>query len=96
MTGGIGLLLGSGASGPEVLGIVSGSPADAAGIHIGDVIEEIDGVTTAGLPLVAVADRFDGVVGTSVAIMVRTSGTRVKLSVARRAWRNLKSLPTRT
>lgn len=56
---------------PEIVDVLKGGPADRAGVVRGDVIEEVDGVTTNGLELYAVIDRLRGAEGTDVTIRVR-------------------------
>ena len=56
---------------PEIAEVFSGGPADRAGVLKGDLIEEIDGTTTAGLELRAVVDRLRGPEGTDVTIRVQ-------------------------
>jgi membrane-associated protease RseP (regulator of RpoE activity) len=92
LTGGIGLLLASGGTEPQILGVVSGSPAEKSGLAVGDIIEEIDGVATRGRPLESIVAQFDGLIGTSVVFRVRSGRTSSRTMTLRRAsWRDLKS-----
>ena len=87
--GGVGLALGAGAEGvayPVVESVVPGSPAFRAGIQVGDGIAQVDGVSTvekssdsdaaARVSPVAWHSRLRG-----------ATGTRVKLRVIRKAWK---------
>ena len=56
---------------PSVNVVVPGGPAERAGLKVSDMIEEIDGTSTEGLPMVKVIDRLRGAEGTQVVIRVR-------------------------
>jgi len=51
--------------------VFEGGPADRAGVKDGDVIEEIDGTSTEGLPMQKVIERLRGAEGSQVVIRVR-------------------------
>jgi carboxyl-terminal processing protease len=51
--------------------VFKGGPADLAGVKDGDVIEEIDGNSTEGMPMPKVVERLRGAEGTQVVIRVR-------------------------
>ncbi len=51
--------------------VFPGGPADRAGVKKDDLIEEIDGVATKGMPLRDVVERLRGEEGTDVTIKVR-------------------------
>jgi carboxyl-terminal processing protease len=56
---------------PKVGTVMPGGPADRALVLQGDVIEEIDGVSTEGMAVGETVDRLRGALGTSVVIRVR-------------------------
>jgi carboxyl-terminal processing protease len=56
---------------PKVASVLKGGPADRAGLVEGDLIEEIDGVTTEGMEIAETVDRLRGALGTTVVIRVR-------------------------
>jgi carboxyl-terminal processing protease len=60
---------------PKVIGVFEGSPAEAAGIKIDDVIVKVDGTMTTGLTVDEVATKVRGQAGTVVSISVRADGT---------------------
>jgi carboxyl-terminal processing protease len=65
---------------PEVNEVLEGGPADKAGLKKGDLIDEIDGVTTTGMDVRETIERLRGAEGTSVTIRVRhpqSSGSSV-------------------
>jgi membrane-associated protease RseP (regulator of RpoE activity) len=97
LTGGIGLLLGVSGLEPEVIGLIAGSPAEAAGFRIGDILVEVDGRPTSGKPLKSVSAQFVGSIGTSITVQIRSpdATTRI-LTVVRVKWRDLKALPMKT
>ena len=56
---------------PLVVGVFKGSPAEAAGVQTGDLIEAVDGKTTAGHELDEIASWVRGEAGSSVELTVR-------------------------
>jgi len=67
---GIGVLLGEREGDAIVLSVVSGGPAQAAGIRAGDQITDVDGQPVVGLPPEQVAARVRGEEGTTVRITI--------------------------
>ena len=65
---------------PVLINVIERGPADRAGVKVGDVIEEIDGVATKGMALRDVVDRLRGEEGTDVTIKVRQSGRTMKMT----------------
>jgi carboxyl-terminal processing protease len=57
---------------PNFHGVMEGGPAKRAGVKQGDVLEEVEGVDTRGVPLRDVVERLRGDEGTEVTIKVRT------------------------
>ncbi|MCB1091784.1 MAG: PDZ domain-containing protein [Verrucomicrobiae bacterium] len=98
LTGGIGLLLGNNdKSEPEVMAMFAGSPAEAAGFRIGDVLVEVDGLPTSGKPLEVVSAQFQGSIGTPITVQVRSPDSTIRiLTVASVKRRDLKALPVKT
>jgi C-terminal peptidase prc len=58
---------------PVFMEIFEGGPADNAGAKAGDLIEEVGGESTAGMPLKGVVDRLRGQEGTDVVVRFRRS-----------------------
>lgn len=56
---------------PLVVGVFRGSPADAAGLHSGDIMIAVDGRSTAGSSLDTVISWVRGEAGTSVVLTVK-------------------------
>jgi len=85
---GIGVMLAQ-QDGAKIMSVVSGSPADLAGIKQGDRIQTIDGKDTTGLSHRDASDALRGATGTVVKIMIERrdktisefSLTRVDLSL---------------
>jgi carboxyl-terminal processing protease len=57
---------------PTFVQVMEGGPAQRAGVKSGDVLEEVEGVDTKGMPLRDVVERTRGDEGTAVTIKVRT------------------------
>jgi carboxyl-terminal processing protease len=57
---------------PLVVGVFRGSPADAAGLHSGDIMVAVDGKATAGANLDTVISWVRGAAGTTVVLTVKT------------------------
>jgi carboxyl-terminal processing protease len=72
--GGVGIRLAFTDSRIEVDAIIDGSPADRAGIDLGDVILAIDGEPVRGRALQDAADAVDGEPGTRVQLRVQRPG----------------------
>lgn len=86
--GGIGLVLASEADGYErVDQVFDGSPADRAGIVVGDRLVSVDGTAVDGLGSAAIARFLRGAVGTSVVLAIERAGsdTATELHVVRAA-----------
>ena len=73
------------AGGLEVVGTVSGGPADAAGLHAGDVIVGVDGVPAAAVDLIALRARLADPATTSVRVRVARAGVDTDAALALRA-----------
>jgi S1-C subfamily serine protease len=86
VTGGVGVILriDSPTGLPIVQGVGVGSPAEAAGLHVGDVILEVNGRATTNLLLAQVVDIFRGFIINSVEVKVRRAGGTNLAFVSRR------------
>jgi carboxyl-terminal processing protease len=72
---GVGIRLDAAEDGsPLVVGVFKGSPAEAAGVLTGDVIEAVDGKPTTGHELDEIAGWVRGEAGSSVELTVRAKG----------------------
>jgi len=60
LTGGIGVILIVKSGIPCIMSVAGGSPAEAAGLKQGDMITEVDGVPTAGVPISNVLSQITG------------------------------------
>jgi len=69
---------------PQVAGFIPDSPAEQAGIRIGDIIVAVNGVSTKGMSANRVASIIQGPAGTKVKITVERNGKDYTYSVARR------------
>ena len=68
----------------------AGSPAQTAGVRVGDLIVEIDGEATNGLSIVEVAEKMRGPIGTSVRLGLLADG----VTRYRDVWRDRVIEPT--
>jgi carboxyl-terminal processing protease len=71
---GIGVILDQRASAPLVISVIDGSPADRAGLRTGDLIVEVDGLSTLRLPDDALGPLVRGEAGTRVGLEVERAG----------------------
>jgi len=71
---GIGAVVGVRDGQLEVIALFDGSPAAGAGMEIGDVILEVDGVSTEGMSLYDAGLKLRGEEGTSVSILILHQG----------------------
>src|ERR1044072_1680924 len=67
-----------------VIAPVKGAPADQAGLHVGDIIEYIDGKATRDISLYDARQLLNGPAGSEVKLRVIRSGTRPFLATVRR------------
>lgn len=68
---------------PMFTGIMPGTPAESAGLKVGDIISEVDGTDTLSKSTEEVAKMVKGPKGTSVSIKVLRSGESLTFSVKR-------------
>lgn len=82
---GIGVLLGERNNQIVVVSVVSGGPADRAGIRSGDAIVAVDGQSVGGLAAEEVAPKVRGDAGTTVQVTVErpSTGEQLDFSIVR-------------
>ena len=82
---GVGLTIQEVPEGLEVTAVIPDSPAEAAGINVGDVVLAADGKSLAGVPAEIATARIKGKVGTEVELRVDpvASGEAREISVER-------------
>ena len=71
-------------SGLEVMEVISGGPAEEAGIQVGDVVVAVEGQRTAGMDTNETRQLVIGKEGTTVKITVSRNGRELTLDVERR------------
>ena len=71
---GIGVMLGERGGRPVVASVISGAPAEAAGVRSGDIILAVDGASADRLGTEGIAERVRGVAGTKVTLTVLHRG----------------------
>jgi S1-C subfamily serine protease len=81
---GIGAVLAPTPSGVMVGSLVSGGPAESAGMAKGDRIVRIEGVDATAMPLSDCVQRLRGAEGTIVSVQVDRGGKTVELAIRRR------------
>ncbi len=62
---------------------IAGSPADRAGVKVGDVVVSVDGAALDGLTVDAARDRIRGPKGSVVVLTLRRSGAPIQLTITR-------------
>lgn len=67
---GIGVMLGERGGRPVIMSVISGAPAEAAGIRSGDIILAVDGTSAERLGTEGIAERVRGLEGTEVTLTV--------------------------
>lgn len=72
--GGLGIMIGIERDRLTVIAPIEGTPADRAGLRPGDVITEIEGESSEGMPLQTAVSKLRGPVGTKVTIHVERGG----------------------
>jgi predicted metalloprotease with PDZ domain len=92
LTGGIGaMLVDDPASGfVKIAQVVAGSPSQKAGLQSGDIITQVNGISTRGRLLAQIVDDIRGFSAGSVTITVqRTGTTNLDITVHRSSWSGL-------
>jgi carboxyl-terminal processing protease len=82
-TASVGVEVKRGEGAVEIVRVIEGGPARAAGLAAGDRLVEIDGWLVSGATLDAVVGRLRGLVGTPVVLVVERAGTRHIFTVQR-------------
>jgi carboxyl-terminal processing protease len=80
---GVGLLLHRSAAVLRVSQVASFGPADRAGVEVGDVVQLIDGRSTAGLTILDAAAALRGQAGTPVVLRLSRHGRTLTLTLTR-------------
>lgn len=80
---GIGSEIGVRAGQPTVLRVISGSPAERAGLRPGDVFVRVNSDDVAGKDAATVADKVRGDVGTSVRLAMKRGGETTDYTLTR-------------
>jgi carboxyl-terminal processing protease len=80
---GIGCEIGTRSDQPTVLRVLSGSPAEAAGVKAGDVFVSVNGESVVGQDSSTVAGKIRGDAGTSVKIAVTRGGEQKEFTITR-------------
>ena len=80
---GIGCEIGVRSDQPTVLRVLSGSPADTAGVKAGDIFISVNGDSVVGGDSSAVAEKIRGEAGTSVKVTVKRGGEQKDFTITR-------------
>lgn len=93
-TGGIGVGLGNNPafSFPVINAVAASSPADKAGLHVGDLILQVDGLSTSNRPLRQIAEDVRGLSRGQVTLTIRRGRTNFECVVERASWNTLRGL----
>ena len=78
---GIGVMMADNAGVFTVTKVLTGSPAEAAGVKAGDVITAIDGTTTTGMSFDVLTSKIRGTAGTKVTIAVIHLGSTAPVNI---------------
>ena len=68
----------------KIVGVFDGSPAEAAGLREGDLIIEVEGISTVGMSTTEVVTYIKGEEGTSVHVKFSRDGERFERDIIRR------------
>lgn len=80
---GIGVVIRRGENGIEVVGVMEGTPAAQAGVRVGDVFVEVDGVDVTRDNNLELATKVRGPAGTTVSITFRRGSELITLEIVR-------------
>lgn len=80
---GVGIVIGKGDKGIEVISPIEGQPADKAGIKAGDVIKAIDGESTAEMSLETASKKMRGKAQTEVTLLIEHDGVEREVPLTR-------------
>ena len=81
--GGIGAEIGTRNGQPTIIRILSGNPAESAGVKQGDILTSINGTSSIDWTSQKAANAIRGAVGTSVKLTVNRSGEAKEFSITR-------------
>jgi carboxyl-terminal processing protease len=82
---GVGVELTMEAAGARVVRVMDGSPAKEAGLEVGDVLLEIDGMSARGKKLAEVVKKVRGEPGSQLTALARTKGGNKSVTMTRAA-----------
>ncbi len=91
--GGIGVSVENADGKCRVVAPIPGTPADKAGVHTGDIIIKVDGVSVEGKSLTEVVAQMKGDLGTNVTITVDRSGQTLDFTMTRETIRSVSVYP---
>jgi carboxyl-terminal processing protease len=78
---------------PEIIEIATNSPAQKAGLHVGDVIVKVNGLSTTGESTPSVHGRLSGFANGKVVLsIVRAETNFIECVVRRNSWNELRRL----
>lgn len=82
--GGIGIRFPARRGEVPITEVMEGTPAEAAGLRVGDLITHVDGTPLAGMASQSLVDRLHGAVGTTLSLTVNRDGVDNPLTFAMR------------
>jgi C-terminal processing protease CtpA/Prc len=91
-TGGVGVIMSTNSANglPQINEVMAGSPAEEAGLREGDVIQQIDGISTSGRTLAQNVESIRGSVLAGVTLTVQRNGsTNLQFVLHRNSWKRL-------
>jgi len=93
-TGGIGaaLTMDPATALPRINGVITGSPAEAAGLMKNDLLLEVNHTSMKGKTLVQAVDLVRGLTVANVDILLQRNGTNLHCQVSRTSWTALRKL----
>ena len=68
---------------PEIVTVFKGTPAEQAGLKVGDIIKEVDGKSTYDLSIDAVSSLVKGKIGTTVTLKIKRDNQELTIDVTR-------------
>lgn len=80
---GIGCEIGIRNNQPTILRVISNSPAEQAGLQVGDIFVSINGTSVAGKDAATVADAVRGDAGTSIKLTMKRGSTTTDYTITR-------------
>lgn len=82
---GVGLYIANNIETNEILvvGVIEGSPANKAGILVGDIVKKVDGIDYTGEQLTLASNNMKGIEGTKVTVTVERDGKNIDFDITR-------------